>query len=120
SLALTSDKQLVFKKNASAKPLQPSKQINQAPLDKKRPREDEKDAKDAPKKRRQVEQPLQVKQARGEQTKLNFVDSKLAVGPIMTIEQPTKKVATQKPPQQPLWTRVGVDFSRFEIEDRIM
>jgi hypothetical protein len=69
SLKLTSNKQLVLnskEKNASAKVLQPSKQLNQAPKDKKRPREDEKDAKDAPKKRRQVEQaqPLPVKQAR--------------------------------------------------------
>jgi hypothetical protein len=118
SLKLTNNKQLVLnpkEKNASAKVLQPSKQVNQAPKDKKRPREDEKDAKDAPKKRRQVEQaqPLPVKQARVplsadqqktisvadpkvsflQQTKLNIVDSKLvtdkpAVGPIMVRHQP--------------------------------
>jgi hypothetical protein len=37
-------------------------------------------------------------------------------------EAPVKKVVVKKPqPEpQPLWTRVGVDFTREEIEERIL
>jgi len=37
-------------------------------------------------------------------------------------EVPVKKVVVKKPqPEpQPLWTRVGADFTREEIEDRIL
>ncbi|KAG8829960.1 hypothetical protein FRC17_005722 [Serendipita sp. 399] len=101
-------------KVASLQPLQPSKSVNQL-IDRKRRRDDEKDAKDAPQKRRKPEQvekkPIQ---------KPN-VDTLISAGApnVMAKEAPVKKPVVKKAPQ-PLWTRVGVDYTRQEVEDRIM
>ncbi|KAG9054607.1 hypothetical protein FS842_004675 [Serendipita sp. 407] len=102
-------------KVASLQPLQTSKSVNQL-INRKRGRDDdEKNAKDAPQKRRQLQQV--------EKKPIQKLKADTAVPPkasnVITKDAPVKKPIVKKAPQ-PLWTRVGVDFTRQEVEDRIM
>ncbi|KAG8797967.1 hypothetical protein FRC16_008273 [Serendipita sp. 398] len=94
-------------KVASLQPLQTSKSVNQL-INRKRGRDDdEKNAKDAPQKRRQLQQV--------EKKPIQKLKADAAVPPkasnVITKDAPVKKPIVKKAPQ-PLWTRVGVDFTR--------